>query len=326
MIFISKMLKKFKKKPSNTLFTPSNYTQTTNSFSRIFQNLPERFEFNLSFLLGAVGWFLIVLCIYIIFFSPYFDLLPSRVTITTATPGANTNLAYKSIEDLYGRKIYDIEPTKVVEKIRQNEPHIDTVDVSLSYPNWLKVILTHSPIVANITIFWVNKKLFLTKNGVFLPGSGTGLIQGVLIPTIEIISTSIREEMFIEYRKLLDKETVLWILDTLERFKITLPSFIPTRILYFTEERELHISNEKWVILLLTLDNPLRSFDKRAESIQEQLNSLTQYQERNIKKIDTGDLKYIDARVSGSLYVCSNKPVCHKHLIDIYGKRYSAEQ
>ena len=69
-------------------------------------------RFRLSFLL--IGSFLILLSVYIMFFSPYFKISPSRVIIERLDSITDINIAYKSIEDVYGESIFSIDTHSVL--------------------------------------------------------------------------------------------------------------------------------------------------------------------------------------------------------------------
>ena len=52
-------------------------------------------------MLGYIGAVLIMLCVYIFTFSPYFQISPSKVIIESISDGLDINIAYRSIEDIY---------------------------------------------------------------------------------------------------------------------------------------------------------------------------------------------------------------------------------
>lgn len=75
-----------------------------NTVVALFEANKDRFR--LSFLL--IGCFLIFSSVYILFFSPYFRISPSKVVIERLDTITDINIAYKSIEDVYGESIFSI--------------------------------------------------------------------------------------------------------------------------------------------------------------------------------------------------------------------------
>lgn len=95
--------------------------------------------------LSGVGLFLIVLSLYILGFSGYFSIAPSRVIIERKDAGSDINIAYKSIEDFYGKSIFLVGAQDVRYAIQDLQKNINTVDVSRLFPNGLKIIIASHP-------------------------------------------------------------------------------------------------------------------------------------------------------------------------------------
>lgn len=77
-------------------------------FAKTFANSFEFYRNHLkeSPALGYLGAFLIFLTIYIVVFSPYFKISPNNVLIEADSPGIDVNIAYRTLEDIYGKSIF----------------------------------------------------------------------------------------------------------------------------------------------------------------------------------------------------------------------------
>ena len=95
--------------------------------------------------LSGLGLLLVMLSLYILGFSGYFSIAPSHVIIERKDAGSDINIAYKSIEDFYGKSIFLVNSEDVRYVIQDLQKNIDTVEVSRLYPNGLKIIIASHP-------------------------------------------------------------------------------------------------------------------------------------------------------------------------------------
>jgi len=89
----------------------------------------------------GVGIFLLLTCIYILFVSPYFRIAPSKVLIERLDGITDINIAYKSVEKIYGQSIFFMSERELADMLVGMQKNIKTIDVSRLYPNGLKIIL-----------------------------------------------------------------------------------------------------------------------------------------------------------------------------------------
>ncbi len=92
--------------------------------------------------LSYIGGTLIILSGYIIFFSPYFQVSPSNVLIESVSPGVDLNIAYRSIEDIYGKSLFFLDEEMTALSIKKSLKNIDYIRIEKLYPNGLKILIT----------------------------------------------------------------------------------------------------------------------------------------------------------------------------------------
>lgn len=134
--------------PENTrgkwsLFRKGN--ERLSPFSRFLQDkihITQTLVSGQEYYLKYIGLFLILACIYIVAYSPYFLLSPSKVLIEGVTDGIDVSIAYRSIEDLYGKNIFLINEQEVARTIKKYQKNISLIRIDMLYPNNLKILLT----------------------------------------------------------------------------------------------------------------------------------------------------------------------------------------
>lgn len=68
-----------------------------------------------------IGIFLILASTYILVYSPYFLLSPSKVLIEAEDDGIDVSIAYRAIEDLYGKNIFSLDEEAIIESIKASQ-------------------------------------------------------------------------------------------------------------------------------------------------------------------------------------------------------------
>jgi hypothetical protein len=61
---------------------------------------------------------------------------------------------------------------------------------------------------------------------------------------------------------------------------------------------------------------------RTADDIDDQILSLKIYNDRNKDILNTGDIRYIDMRVPGKIFICKDKVLCKNNLKRIYAEYY----
>lgn len=116
----------------------------------------------------ATGAFILLASFYIIFLSPYFRIAASRVIIERTDGLSDVNIAYRSVENIYGSSIFFIDKEAITKQVLTFQKNIKDVEISRLYPNGLKIVL-HSfkpQFIANLNI--PNKSYVISSNGVLI--------------------------------------------------------------------------------------------------------------------------------------------------------------
>ncbi len=300
--------------------------QNLRPFSNFFQKWYIFFETYAleSRLLGIIWWILLGLSAYIIFFSPYFEVSPSNVLIETITPWIDLNIAYRSIEDVYGKSLFFLNERETGLHIQKSLKNISHISLKKLYPNGLKIIITGAPIAYRANIFGLDRNWWLSENGVLIPntkfsGSGT------MIKDFEIISDMLKGELFLDYKQVLDDSLMKTIQNTVTLFYREFPNITVEKIRYFLGENELHFRlKNKWTIIF-SLGNKEKNEKENMLDMRLQFISLLRYLQWNEGDVISGKVFYIDARISKKLFLCRDPIICRDNLITIYGQIYSRD-
>lgn len=272
-------------------------------------------------ILGYLGVFMIFLSGYIVVFSPYFKISPNNVLIEADTPWIDVNIAYRTLEDVYGRSIFLLDETTIATKLKESLKNIARIRIDTLYPNGIKVIISGSPIRYIASITWVEKRYGLSENGVLVPESA---VNSGSTDTIEIGSEVLKSEIFLNYKQVLSDEKMIYIGKVLQIFREEWPDLILGKSRYFMLENEFHISLESGTRILFTFQNQNSiNYVQTLEFIKIQTLSLKSYIQAHKKEILDGNISYIDARIPSKLFVCRDKTVCKENLIMIYGQSYA---
>lgn len=263
-------------------------------------------RFRLSFLL--IGTFLIVSSLYILFFSPYFRVSPSKVIIERFDSITDINIAYKSIEDIYSTSIFSVKTDEVLEALTALQKNIKHVEISKLFPNGLKIIIESYTPQFFVRFPNSEKSYIITSNGILVYQK----IHDTNLHFLDLVDPSFAEMSFIDYKEGVGEEFMSFILASRDIFKTTFPAVNIAKFTYFKSEREVHIALESGLIVLL----------RTASDINNQILSLKIYNDKNKDFINSWDMQYIDMRVPGKIFICKNKILCKSNLRRIYGEYY----
>ncbi len=297
----------------------------TNFFQKLYGNNTSSDPLLSKQILWAIGWLLILLSTYIIFFSPYLRVSPSHVLVETTTPWIDINIAYRTLEEIYGRNLIFLSEESVALSLKQALKNIGHLQIDKLYPNGIKIIMESTPIKYRTKISGISGKFwYMSENGVLTP-SDIDINTGSLLE-MEIASESLRSELFLEYKQAIEENKSYLIKNIISLFTKEWPDLIIAKIRYFQAEREVHLSLTKGTTIIMTLeddgsDEKLRKADTM-EYIKKQLIWLKNYLETNKNIVLDGSISYIDIRIKNKIFVCREKIQCKNNLISIYGSSY----
>lgn len=307
--------------PRNTYFRKKR--RELSQYTSIFQDSFEYFHNHLreSQALWYMGAFLLFLTLYIVIFSPYFKISPNKVLVEADTPGIDVNIAYRSLEDIYGKSIFLLNEEETAISLKKSLKNISRIRIEKLYPNGVKVLISGAPIRYIAYVTGVEKRYGMSENGVLVPDSAlwTGATD-----TLEIYSEALKSETFLNYKQVLSDEKMLLIRQVYDLFHEQWSDFVLGKSRYLVAENELHLSLESGTKILITFqDEAAKNVSEKLLFIKRQLITLDNYITSHRKELSDGSTIYIDARIDKKLFVCRDKEVCKQNLIVIYGQIYA---
>ncbi len=281
---------------------------------QVTQNIASRQEFYLRY----IGIFLILACTYIVLYSPYFLISPSKILIEWLDEGIDISIAYRSVEDLYGENIFFLDEKKIANSLKNYQKNISLIRIDRLYPNNIKILLSWYPVIFDVKIAGMESKQWgMTENGILIPKNH---LEKLPKYNLFYIDQGINEDILLEYREIMEESKAQIIKKTLEIFEQTWPDLILEKIIYLWRENELHLILKNGTRILFTLQDFTKKTGEVAtyKHLRTQLLSLRVFIEKQKSNILWGKYIYIDTRISGKIFTCSEKEVCSKNIMMIY--------
>lgn len=238
------------------------------------------------------------------------------------TPWVDIGIAYRALEWIYGESIFLIDEASIAKKLKLQLNNLESVSIDRLYPNGIKILISSMPIVFNVHITGIeNKKWWLSKNGVLVPENNMGETKPKYI--LDITSNELIWDVFLSYKQVVSEYDMAHILRIFEIFDSEWQDLKITQSRYFVQENEIHIQLESGTKIILALQDDVTQWVGDApKNIREQLITLRTYIASNKARLTDHSIFYIDARIPGKLFVCSDAVVCQKNLTLIYGETY----
>lgn len=275
------------------------------------------------YLMSVIGSILIFLTIYIVVFSPYFRISQNQVIVSEMTPWwVDLSIAYRALEWVYGDSIFLIDEASIAKKLKLHLKNIASISIDRVYPNGIKVLITGAPILFDTTITGIpEKKWWLSNNWIFIPEDRLGEIKTEY--HLNITSQNLVNDLFLNYKQWIEEYNMEIISKIFEVFTTEWADIKISRSGYFAWENELHMNLESGTKIIFSLqDDSNKQTGTIPKNIFDQLITLKTYILKNQVKLTNGSIEYIDARIPGKLFICSEKEQCKKNLILIYGDAY----
>lgn len=273
----------------------------------------------------AYMWLLLIwLSWYIIFFSPYFRVSPSHVLLEAKNDGIDISVAYRTIEDIYGTSLFLLDEEEVALTLKKSLKNISHITIEKLYPNWVKVLISSTPISYTTRITGFEREWQMSNNGVLIPKISSTWSGSAWTIMMEVVSDTLRWEVFFDYKQIIDDEKMTLINKIYELFSTEWKDLSITKIRYFSRENEVHLTLKSNTVILLTLESESNShnYSDRVESIKYQLIWLKTFIEKNTNSLTDGTISYIDTRIVKKLFICKDSVTCKNNLINIYGETY----
>ena len=272
--------------------------------------------------MGAIGLLLIFLVGYIIMLSPYFKISPNQILIEPLSDGVDINIVHRSVEFIHGKSLFSLDEPQLAKKIQENLLNVEQIRIDKLYPNGVKILIKSLPIQFDVTIFGLeNKRWGISSNGVFIPMADMKNSQN--LKHLQLISTNLQSELFLNYKKILSDKEMFVIRKIFEVFSVEWTDLQIARANYFLKERELHIVLESNTKIIFALNEDLQNWKNEiSNDLLSQFITLKTYISSHREKLVEGNLYYLDARISGKIFACTDANICQKNLVNIYGNAY----
>lgn len=259
--------------------------------------------------------------LYIIAYSSYFDVTPSKVLIESNTDGIDISIAYQTIENFYGRNVFLVNTEDIALELKKYQKNISHITIDRLYPNGLKIILESHPMAFKLHIPGTEKEWGLSENGILIPKSRVTVLPDKLM---EYISEDKAGEDIFEYKEIMSEYTASSIAKISSHIETTWSELKIQSLQYFARENEVHISLLNGGKILIGLKNFGAKTNASNENIflKNEMINLKTFIDNNRDAILPGNFGYIDARVPGKIFICRDKVACKKNLFSIYGDIY----
>lgn len=141
---------------------------------------------------------------------------------------------------------------------------------------------------------------------------------------LQIVSPELIAEPFLAYKKIISDSTMLKLLKSFELFSLEWPDLLISYANYFMREDELHITIESGtkIIFAFHSENDTPKNTENDLLIREFI-TLKTYIDAHKKSLQSGEIIYLDARIPGKIFECSEKQNCYNNLREVYGSAYN---
>lgn len=318
------LIKDYIKEPKRKKW--SFFRREWNRLSPFSRFLGEKIQFTQDFsqrqqlYLKMIGMFLILASTYILVYSPYFLLSPSKVLIEAEDDGIDISIAYRAIEDLYGKNIFSLDEVAIIESIKASQKNISQVRIDRLYPNNIKILLAGYPVIFTADIYSLeNKKWWMSENGILIPYDDMS-VKDTSIKHIHIVDQTLNEDSLIDYREVISSEYAQLIQRMIASFETTWKDLEIENITYRKRENEVHIGLKNRTLILLTLQDFTRKTWEviTYKQLTLQFLNFQTFFEDHKDDIYNWLYTYIDARIPGRVFSCRERIICERNLAFIY--------
>ena len=238
------------------------------------------------------------------------------------TEGIDVSIANRTIEDLYGKSVFLIDEAEIANSIKKYQKNIKEIRIDRLYPNWLKILLTAYPIYFDVTTpALTTKSWWMTENGILIPRDEVGKPGKY---KFVFYGDTLLEDTLLDYKELLPESRARIIEKTLSFLEENWPDMKIEKTYYFERENELHIVLEWWAHILFTLQDFREKVGEIPlyKNLKSELLTLKTFLTDKKSDVIGGKYTYIDVRIPGKVFSCSEKNLCLSNLKMIYGEDY----
>lgn len=274
---IQKFKFKYGKSPT---FTPKELRNTRYHSKKLQKRSHPYFAKIKKFTLTLSILVLIILSIYGIFFSSYFEIKEIKIADELIENEAIGNEISQILGTNIGKNLIFTNTDDMQIKILDNFPEIEEIEVEKDYPNKIVVTFTEYPLAANVT----NESQTLKKSYI-INTIGYAIkedLESTSLPYIKVQS----DEPLNPESPIIEANKLRYILETIIYFEDKFGMRV-VEVVYKKVPREIHLLTEKNFYIWLDMQNPA---DEQLKKLKKALVKLDIY---------TEDLEYIDLRIAG---------------------------
>ncbi|NVP17089.1 hypothetical protein HUU51_00005 [Candidatus Gracilibacteria bacterium] len=215
------------------------------------------------------------------------------------------NIAYKSVEDLRGEKIFNVHEVDIFSKLKNYQDNIKSVDMKMILPNTLKIEVESYKEIFNISLN--NNNYILVENGTIIPSNHSKNLK-----FLNIIK-KIDKNKFIEYKQIFNPFFIEKINNITSKLEENVLNIKIKELDYYEVERELHVKIENDTIIIFSLDDDL--------DYMSQIEKLVIFNKEYSSIIDS-KIYYIDLRIKNKIFYCNSDMSyqCNENIKSIYNK------
>jgi len=234
----------------------------------------------------------------------YFSI--KKINIEIQDNITDEDIAYKSVDLIRNKSIFLENKENIIKKIIDYQKNIRDIYISKRLPDTINIKLKSYPILMKIN--YNDNIYFLTSNWVLIPYKKINDKKDLI--KINVIDKKINKYKIISYKKIFKKEKIKKIYLLINSFRNNLIDHHIWKIIYYKNERELHIITKNKTIFIFSLE----------EDIEKQLKKLIVFHKEKDKKLK---YVYIDLRIEDKLYLCpyKNEFQCLRNYKRIYWKK-----
>ncbi|MDD3793762.1 MAG: hypothetical protein PHI37_03035 [Candidatus Gracilibacteria bacterium] len=309
-LYFEKFTQRFKKKKeNNSRLIINNIDRKTYTKKRKNINININFENYLKFFKkNYIPYYfiisiIIITSIIIILFGPFLNI--RFIEIIKKDNITNMNIAYKSVEDIRGEKMFNIHEIDIFNKLKNYQNNIKSIDMKMILPNTIKLEIESYKEIFNITLNGNN--YILVENGTIIPSNHSKNLK-----FLNVIK-KIDRNKFIEYKQIFNPFFIEKINNIINKLEENIVNIKIKNIDYYEVERELHIQIENDNILIFSLDDDL--------DYMSQIEKLVVFNKEYSSIIDN-KIFYIDLRIKNKIFYCDANMSyqCSQNIKSIYNK------
>lgn len=217
----------------------------------------------------------------------------------------NMDISYKSVESFRWKSIFKVTKSDLLKKFTNYQENIKDISLNINLPNTLEIEVESYKEIFNVTIN--EKSYIIVENGTLIPSKAYKDLNNI------VIKKDIDKNKFIEYKKIFNPYYLSKITDILSKLNENLLSIKVESIIYYENERELHLLLESGTRLIFSLDSDI--------DINEQVEKLAIFNDEQISIVESWII-YIDLRIKNKIFYCPEEEayVCNLNIKSIYAE------